>query len=120
LKDIIIWEDTNVKKFGDRLKELRLQRKLSQQELAKYFNTGKASICNYEKNIRLPDANTITQYAQYFGVTVDYMLGLTENKGEDLTPPDKYVGIIARAKTENISPERLSKLLDFLADEKRD
>lgn len=37
------------KQFGDRLKELRTENKLSQEELAKIFKTGKASISHYEK-----------------------------------------------------------------------
>lgn len=109
-----------MKKFGDRLKELRKEKELSQGELAKKFNTGKASICNYEKNIRLPDANTITRYAQFFEVSVDYMLGITNNRNENLNPADGYIKIIEKAKEKNISPERLNQILDFLLQQNRD
>lgn len=61
--------------FGDRLKELRIEKGLTQEALATKFNTGKSSISNYESNSRLPDANTIGEYANFFGVSVDYLLG---------------------------------------------
>lgn len=63
------------KHFGDRLKELRIEKGLTQEELANKFNTGKSSISNYESNSRLPDAITIGEYANFFGVSVDYLLG---------------------------------------------
>ncbi len=64
--------------FGDRLRILRKEKRMTQEELAKKFNTGKASISNYENNLRLPDANTISGYADFFGVSVDYILGRTD------------------------------------------
>jgi len=63
------------KQFGDRLKELRLEKKMTQEELAKIFNTGKATISHYEGNRRLPDANTIVRYAKFFNVSLDYIMG---------------------------------------------
>jgi len=66
------------KQFGDRLKELRLEKNLTQEELSKIFNTGKSTISHYEINRRLPDANTIYMYAEYFGVSLDYIMGKTD------------------------------------------
>lgn len=66
------------KQFGDRLRELRTERELTQEELAKVFNTGKASISHYESNRRLPDAITIEKFADFFGVSLDYMMGKSD------------------------------------------
>lgn len=66
------------KQFGDILKELRLEKNLTQDELSKKFNTGKSTISHYEINRRLPDANTIYMYAEYFGVSLDYIMGKTD------------------------------------------
>ncbi|QEK12756.1 helix-turn-helix transcriptional regulator [Crassaminicella thermophila] len=68
------------KQFGDRLKELRIENNMTQEELAKKFNTGKASISHYESNRRMPDASTIEKFADFFNVSVDYILGRTNNK----------------------------------------
>lgn len=72
------------KQFGDRLKELRKNKNITQAELAKILNTGKASISHYESNRRLPDANIIGILADYFNVSVDYILGKTDLKKVEL------------------------------------
>lgn len=63
------------KQFGDILKDLRFNRNLTQEELAKIIDTGKASISHYESNRRIPEINVLSKLADYFGVTVDYLLG---------------------------------------------
>jgi len=66
------------KHFGDRLKELRTEGGFTQEELSKVFNTGKASISHYESNKRLPDANTIEKFADFFDVSLDYIMGRSD------------------------------------------
>lgn len=68
------------KSFGERLKELRLEKNLKQSELAKEFNTGTSSISSYEKYGRLPDVYTITKYAKFFGVSLDYIIGKSDSR----------------------------------------
>lgn len=70
--------------FGDRLKQLRSKKDLTQEELAKIFNTGKASISHYESNRRMPDAITIEKFADFFNVSVDYLLGRTDMRNYEL------------------------------------
>ena len=64
--------------FSERLKELRLDRGLTQQELAKETNLSKSAIAFWELNKRTPNATAIVALAKYFGVTSDYLLGLNE------------------------------------------
>lgn len=61
--------------FGQRLKDLRTQKKITQQELGDVIHVSKVSISGYENNNRFPDTNTLGEIADYFGVTVDYLLG---------------------------------------------
>ncbi|MEN8906996.1 MAG: helix-turn-helix transcriptional regulator [Clostridiales bacterium] len=95
-------------KFGVRLKELRIELGLNQRQLAEKFKSAKSSISNYEKNNRLPDAETIIKYANFFGVTVDYILGLSdlrsldelkENSQKDLSSSVMYKFFTERVKT---------------------
>lgn len=67
---------------GAKLKELRLEKNLTQIELAKIFNTSNATINRYEKNINEPDSETITKLADFFNVTTDYLLDRTYNRIE--------------------------------------
>lgn len=61
-----------------RLKELRGKRKISQQKLAMDLSISQASISKYEKGIAEPDINMLIRMADYFHVTVDYLLGRTD------------------------------------------
>lgn len=60
--------------FGERFKELRLEKKLTQQQLAEKFFTKKSSISRYENNIQTPEIESLKKYADFFNVTVDYLL----------------------------------------------
>lgn len=76
--------------FGDRLKELRLKKNLTQEELAKIINTGKASISHYESNKRVPDIETIEYLAKFFDVSIDYLLGASDVKKQDNKFPESF------------------------------
>jgi SOS-response transcriptional repressors (RecA-mediated autopeptidases) len=65
---------------GDRLKKLRDDKNLTQTELGKAFSISDATINRYEKNQRQPDTDTLNKLADYFNVTVDYLLGRSDFK----------------------------------------
>ena len=62
-----------------RLKELRKSRGISQLKLAMDLNMNQNSISRYEKGEREADYAALIRLADYFGVSVDYLLGRTDN-----------------------------------------
>lgn len=62
-----------------RLKELRKQRRLSQLKLVMDLNMNQNSISRYENGEREADYATLIKLADYFDVSVDYLLGRTDN-----------------------------------------
>ena len=62
-----------------RLKELRTSRKISQVQLAMDLNLTQNSISRYENGEREADYDTLVAIADYFNVSVDYLLGRTDN-----------------------------------------
>lgn len=60
-----------------RLKELRTSRNLSQKDIAKYINKTKQAYSLYERGERDPDSATLIKLADFFDVSVDYLLGRT-------------------------------------------
>jgi transcriptional regulator with XRE-family HTH domain len=62
-----------------RLKELRKKRRISQQALATALNVNQNSISRYETGEREADYKTLIAFADYFNVSVDYLLGRTDN-----------------------------------------
>ena len=62
-----------------RLKELRKKRQISQLKLAIDLNMNQNSISRYETGEREPSISDLIRIADYFGVSVDYLLGRTDN-----------------------------------------
>lgn len=62
-----------------RLKELRKKRHLSQVRLAIDLNMSQNSISRYETGIREADYKTLIAFADYFNVSIDYLLERTDN-----------------------------------------
>ncbi len=61
--------------FGMILKQLRGERNLYQKDVASFLGCTSQAISAYEKNDREPDLETLKSLANYYGVTVDYLLG---------------------------------------------
>lgn len=66
--------------FGNRLKELRKEKGLTQLQLATILKTSASAIGMYEQNRRTPDTNTLQSLSEYFSVSVDYLIGNTDIK----------------------------------------
>lgn len=71
--------------FKDRLKECRGRKEISQRELASVLNLSPSTIAMYETGQREPDAETLSKIADFFGVSIDYLIGRTDTP----TPADK-------------------------------
>ena len=61
--------------FGDRLRQIRKEMGLSQEEFAKKLGTSKQVLSRYETNQRAPKITLASEYAAKLGVSLDYMLG---------------------------------------------
>ena len=62
-----------------RLKELRIKKHLSQTRLALELNMNQNTIFRYEKGVREADYETLVKIADYFNVSIDYLLCRTDN-----------------------------------------
>lgn len=64
--------------IGNIIKELRGERGLSQQALAKAIGVSQKAIDYWERGVNEPKASYIILLADYFGVSADYLLGIKE------------------------------------------
>ena len=62
--------------FADRIKQLRQERKLTQEELSSKLNIGRSALAMYELGKRIPKYKTIDKFADFFDVSTDYLLSL--------------------------------------------
>ena len=65
-----------MKTFGDRLKALRRDAGLTQDELAQRTHLSQTAISNWESGNRIPNIDYAIILAKYFFVTLDYLCGL--------------------------------------------
>lgn len=67
-----------MKVFGERLKQLRIESKLSAKQLAKIIQVSDAAIINWENNVNDIKGEYLIRLAKFFGVSTDYLLGLED------------------------------------------
>ena len=65
-------------KFSDRLKELREEKGLTQKEFATLLNINRATVAGYESQGKEPDFDRLKEFATYFDVSVDYLVGFSD------------------------------------------
>lgn len=108
--------------FGDKLRQLREEKGVTQQQLADALGITKSAISNYECGAREPKENeTWTRIASYFSVSVDYLMC---NDGTDVAqyPPTTPVLLSYNGNThktielpDDITDDDL-KLIEFVLD----
>lgn len=106
----------------NRIKSLRLKKGLTQEDLGKVINVSGRSIGFYESGQRDPDTNTLKTLADFFDVSIDYLLGRVndpqqkiikkEDLPEDLAPYVDYIKILKDIDMSDITPEGLKMLID--------
>ena len=67
-----------MKVFAERLLELRKEKAISQAMLAKNLEVSRGVICYWETDKSEPTAPNLVKIADFFGVTVDYLLGRSD------------------------------------------
>lgn len=96
-----------MKEVAERLRSLRESVKLSQVKMADIVGVKQSSLNRYEQNQASPTFETLTRYADYFDVSMDYIFGRTDY------PQGKLYE--ARPKIEQNSPE-MKKFVEMCFD----
>lgn len=61
--------------FGKKLKDLRSSKKINQQDLAKLMNVSRSTVANWETQGKMPDVEKQKWLSEYFGISIDELLG---------------------------------------------
>ncbi len=103
-------------KFAETVKELLIEKKLTQKELSKISGVSEPSLCRYLKNDIEPRMDIVNNVAKSLGVSSDYLLGGESRKIET----DPYVetrNIVTRNKAK-LSMEEKAEILKILFGDK--
>ena len=71
--------------FAERLRELRRSRSLTQKELGTKIGLSKAVVSKYETGMGYPSFDILIRIAQFFGVSTDYLLGVSGSRTIDIS-----------------------------------
>lgn len=82
--------------FAENLKKLRKAKGLTQVQFAKIFNISTGTIAMWETNKRIPDTTMLIKIAEFFDVTVDYLLGKDDNSHMDKKENNDKISILFR------------------------
>ncbi len=65
--------------FASRLKELRTSKELTMEQLGKDIGSTRATISNFENEQKKPSLDIVIKLADYFQVSIDYLVGRTDD-----------------------------------------
>lgn len=108
--------------FGQKLRQLRIEYKLTQEELAEKLNLSKANISKYESDNIEPNLQTLSIISKLFNVTTDYLIGNSTVKNPDsltlneelrglLSDPDE---LVAFKDFQNLSDMDKQEIIDYI------
>ena len=111
--------------IGDRIKQLRMENNLTQNQFAALFGLYDSTISQYENGKRVPEYDIIIKIANKFNVSIDWLLGRVENKELVLMDknslPDQlkqigveYIMLAKEMEDKDIPPEDVRKIFDAI------
>lgn len=105
--------------FGRKLKELRLEKKINQAELGEIIGISPSTVGMYERDQRFPDKDILGKIADYFEVSVDYLLGRTNERNitKEKSKLDSNVKTIAAHRlgnVEDLDDDAIDKINEYI------
>ena len=71
--------------MGEKLKSLRIEKKLTQKQVADRIGLAISAVSSYESGTRYPSYDVLVKLARIFHVSTDYLLGMTDKRNIDVT-----------------------------------
>lgn len=100
--------------FKDRIKFLRNKANLTQKELADRLNLTRSALSLYELGKRDPDTETIGLFADFFNVSVDYLLGRTDVPSQSMVIKEEKQNNPLLDKIESLNDESKKDLEQYI------
>lgn len=103
--------------ISDRIRLLRAESHMTQEEFGRIFGISKPTVSFYEHGKSVPNDQIKTAIARYFGVSVDYLLGVTDSR--ELTSPapaaaQRPVEAAIAGELGSLSDRQLDRLFGYI------
>ncbi len=97
--------------YAERIKELRLNRGLTQSELGKHLDVSASAVYKWETGKAQPDINSITKMCKLFCVSSDYLIG---NENDDLNDDDIKFAVFGDPDVTDAQYEEIKQFARFI------
>lgn len=105
--------------FSERLKELRKQAHLTQVELASKLGIVQSSYADWERGKKKPTQDNLVKIAQVLNVSVDYLVGNSEEKADELDNIELLFRMNSKGLTKEEKAIFKKELIEFMDERKK-
>lgn len=95
--------------IGERLTKLRENKGYMQKEVADKLGIAPNTLSGYERDLRNPDSNTLIKLANYYNVSVDFLLGT-----KDIELSNIYLSLAKEAEENGIHPDDIKLAIETI------
>lgn len=100
--------------FNEIFKKLRIKNKKTQQEMADFLGVDRTTIGKYETTKTVPPAEVLKRLAEFFNVSVDYLIGVSSVRNPSDTEDDEDEVIIIRRESKKMTSNQRKKMMNVL------
>lgn len=105
--------------FAERLKTLRKQVKLTQAQIAERLDISQQAYASQERGVKKPTQENLVKIAQVLNVSVDYLVGNSEEKSDELDNNELLFRMNSKGLTDKEKEIFKRELIEFMKDRKR-
>ena len=105
--------------FSERLKELRKKTNFTQVEVAEKLGISQPAYASWERGVKKPTQENLVKIAQVLNVSVDYLVGNSENKDDDLDNIELLFRMNSTGLTDDEKKVFKKELIEFMEERKR-
>ncbi|MDC4241978.1 helix-turn-helix domain-containing protein [Clostridium tertium] len=102
--------------FAERLKDERLNKNLTQTQLAEYLYLDRSSISKYETGKQIPETPTLEKLSEFFNISIDYLLGKSDlrNNKDILNKKEPTIALHSDYEYDELPDEAKKEIENFI------
>lgn len=105
--------------FAERLKTLRKQVKLTQAQIAEKLDISQQAYASWERGVKKPTQENLVKIAQVLNVSIDYLVGNSDEKSDDLDNMELLFRLNSKGLTDEEKKIFKKELIEFMEDRKK-
>jgi putative transcriptional regulator len=105
--------------FSERLKELRKKANLTQVEVAEKLGISQPAYASWERGVKKPTQENLVRIAQVLNASVDYLVGNSEDKSDELDNIELLFRMNSKGLTEKEKEIFKKELIEFMEERKK-